>query len=52
MKWWKERKLLYKKNTFEDYIAVGKFLIEKKYTSEKQIIRHGWFCRGDGLWAL
>ena len=27
MKWWKEGKLLNKKNTFEDYIAVGKFLI-------------------------
>ena len=32
MKWWKEGKLLNKKNTFEDYIAVGKYLIEKKYT--------------------
>ena len=32
MKWWKEGKLLNKKNTFEDYIAVAKFLIEKKYT--------------------
>ena len=31
MKWWKEGKLLNKKNTFEDYIAVAKFLIEKKY---------------------
>ena len=36
MKWWKEGKLLNKKNTFEDYIAVGKFLIEKKYTSKKR----------------
>ena len=26
MKWWKEGKLLNKKNTFEDYIAVGKYL--------------------------
>ena len=33
MKWWKEGKLLNKKNTFEDYIAVGKYLIDKKYTS-------------------
>ena len=38
MKWWKEGKLLNKKNTFEDYIAVGKFLIEKKYTSKGKII--------------
>ena len=29
MKWWKEGKLLNKKNTFEDYIAVARFLIEK-----------------------
>ena len=29
MKWWKEGKLLNKKNTFEDYLAVAKFLIEK-----------------------
>ena len=31
MKWWKEGKLLNKKNTFKDYIAVAKFLIDKKY---------------------
>jgi len=29
MKWWKEGKLLNKKNTFEDYIAVAEFLIKK-----------------------
>ena len=46
MKWWKEGKLLNKKNTFEDYIAVGKFLIEKKYTSEKQIIGMGGSAGG------
>ena len=32
MKWWKEGKLLNKKNTFEDYIAVAKFLIASNYT--------------------
>ena len=37
MKWWKEGKLLNKKNTFEDYIAAAKFLIEKKYTSKGKI---------------
>ena len=31
MKWWKEGKLLNKKNTFKDYLAVAKFLIEKIY---------------------
>jgi oligopeptidase B len=46
MKWWKEGKLLNKKNTFEDYIAVGKFLIEKKYTSEKKIIGMGGSAGG------
>ena len=29
MKFWKEGKMLNKKNTFEDYIAVGKYLIDK-----------------------
>ena len=46
MKWWKEGKLLNKKNTFEDYIAVGKFLIRKKYTSEKKIIGMGGSAGG------
>ena len=46
MKWWKEGKLLNKKNTFEDYIAVGKFLIEKKYTSEGKIIGMGGSAGG------
>ena len=46
MKWWKEGKLLNKKNTFEDYIAVAKFLIEKKYTSSKKIIGMGGSAGG------
>ncbi len=46
MKWWKEGKLLSKKNTFEDYIAVGKFLIEKKYTSKGKIIGMGGSAGG------
>ena len=46
MKWWKEGKLLNKKNTFEDYIAVGKYLIEKKYTSENKIIGMGGSAGG------
>ena len=46
MKWWKEGKLLNKKNTFEDYIAVGNFLIKKKYTSEKKIIGMGGSAGG------
>ena len=46
MKWWKEGKLLNKKNTFEDYIAVAKSLIEKKYTSEGKIIGMGGSAGG------
>ena len=46
MKWWKEGKLLNKKNTFEDYIAVGKYLIEKKYTSLGKIIGMGGSAGG------
>jgi len=46
MKWWKEGKLLNKKNTFEDYIAVGKFLIDKNYTSKKKIIGMGGSAGG------
>ena len=46
MKWWKEGKLLNKKNTFEDYIAVGKFLIKKKYTSAGKIIGMGGSAGG------
>ncbi len=46
MKWWKEGKLLNKKNTFEDYIAVGKYLIKKKYTSKGKIIGMGGSAGG------
>ena len=46
MKWWKEGKLLNKKNTFKDYLAVAKFLIEKKYTSKKKIIGMGGSAGG------
>ena len=46
MKWWKEGKLLNKKNTFKDYIAVAKYLIEKKYTSKGKIIGMGGSAGG------
>jgi len=46
MKWWKEGKLLNKKNTFEDYIAVAKYLIENKYTSKGKIIGMGGSAGG------
>jgi len=46
MKWWKEGKLLNKKNTFEDYIASAKYLIENKYTSKNKIIGMGGSAGG------
>ena len=46
MKWWKEGKLTNKKNTFEDYIHAGKYLIKNKYTSEGKIIGMGGSAGG------
>ncbi|MDC3071678.1 S9 family peptidase [Candidatus Pelagibacter sp.] len=46
MKWWKEGKLLNKKNTFEDYIYAAKFLIKKKYSSKGKIIGMGGSAGG------
>ena len=46
MKWWKEGKLLNKKNTFEDYISVANFLIKKKYTTKRKIIGMGGSAGG------
>ncbi len=46
MKWWKEGKLLNKKNTFQDYISCANFLIDKKYTSKKKIIGMGGSAGG------
>ena len=40
------RKILNKKNTFEDYIAVAKFLIKEKYTSKGKIIGMGGSAGG------
>jgi oligopeptidase B len=46
MKWWKEGKLLKKKNTFEDYISSAKYLIENNYTSNNRIIGMGGSAGG------
>ena len=46
MKWWKEGKLLNKKNTFKDYTAAAKFLIDKNYTSKGKIIGMGGSAGG------
>ena len=46
MRWWKEGKMLNKKNSFSDFISCAKFLIEKKYTSKKKIIAFGGSAGG------
>ena len=46
MKWWKEGKLLNKKNTFKDYIEVAKYLIDNKYTTKGKIIGMGGSAGG------
>ena len=43
---WKGGKMLNKKNTFFDFISCSKYLIEKKYTSEKKIIIFGGSAGG------
>ena len=46
MAWWREGKMLKKKNTFLDFISCGKFLIEKKYTDRKKVIAFGGSAGG------
>ena len=46
MSWWKEGKMLNKKNTFKDYISSAKFLIKKKYTNKGKIIGMGGSAGG------
>ncbi len=44
--WYEEGKLLNKKNTFTDFIACSKFLIEKNYTSPKHLYIQGGSAGG------
>ena len=46
MKWWKNGKMLKKKNTFEDYICCAEYLIKNKYTSKGKIIGMGGSAGG------
>ena len=46
MDWWKNGKMLRKKNTFEDYISCANYLIKNKYTSAKKIIGMGGSAGG------
>ncbi|WP_456376790.1 S9 family peptidase [Lutibacter sp.] len=45
-KWYEKGKLLYKKNTFTDFVDCAKFLIEKKYTSKKHLYASGGSAGG------
>jgi oligopeptidase B len=45
--WYEDGKLLKKKNTFNDFIDVGKFLIENKYADAKRL-----YCRGGSAGGL
>ncbi|MHA7128255.1 S9 family peptidase [Algoriphagus namhaensis] len=44
--WYEEGKLLKKKNTFSDFIACAKFLIQEKYTSPKHLYAQGGSAGG------
>jgi oligopeptidase B len=46
MRWWKEGKMLNKKNSFADFISCAKFLIENKYTNKKKLIAYGGSAGG------
>src|SRR5690606_25206582 len=45
-KWYEDGKLLKKKNTFTDFVACSKFLIEKKYTSPQHLYAMGGSAGG------
>lgn len=45
--WYEDGKLLKKMNTFNDFIDVGKFLIEQKYAAPNQL-----YCRGGSAGGL
>ncbi|MGC4128638.1 MAG: S9 family peptidase [Bergeyella sp.] len=44
--WYEDGKLLYKKNTFYDFIDAGKFLVKERYTSEKHLYAMGGSAGG------
>ena len=46
MQWWKDGKMLKKKNTFKDYISSANYLIKNKYTSAGKIIGMGGSAGG------
>ena len=44
--WYKKGKLLYKKNTFNDFVDCSKYLIEKEYTSAAHLYAYGGSAGG------
>lgn len=44
--WYEDGKMLYKKNTFFDFIDAGQFLIKENYTSEKHLYAMGGSAGG------
>jgi len=44
--WYEDGKMLKKKNTFDDFIACGTFLVEKNYTSPKHLFAMGGSAGG------
>ncbi len=44
--WYRNGKLNHKQNTFTDFIAVGEYLVEQRYTSKGHIIAHGGSAGG------
>lgn len=44
--WYEDGKLLKKKNTFNDFIDCGKYLVEKKYTSSDHLYAQGGSAGG------
>ncbi|MEO6682399.1 MAG: S9 family peptidase [Ginsengibacter sp.] len=44
--WYEDGKMMKKKNTFTDFIDVGKFLVKEKYTSSKHLYAQGGSAGG------
>jgi len=44
--WYEDGKMLNKKNTFKDFISVGKYLVSNNYTSNKHLYAYGGSAGG------
>jgi oligopeptidase B len=45
-KWYDEGKMMNKKNTFNDFVDVGQYLVDNKYTSKNRLIANGGSAGG------